>query len=106
MTLRALTCALTWAAAASAVDLPRSLGELKLPHAAFVEIYSASVGDQDPVDRQTLYVSSFNPGNIFGDDKVYYLRSPGRQLGSVSDWDMQVGRVGDLGLKFQNTVQI
>ena len=87
----ALTCALTLLAVrAQLVDLPRSLGELKLANAAFVEAYTAQIGDGDDVSRKTLYVSSFNPGNVIGDDKVYYLRSPGSQLDSVADWDMQV----------------
>ena len=95
MTPRVLTCALTCAltvlsARAQLVDPPRLLGELKLDNAAFVEVYTAQVGEGDEVARKTLYVSSFNPGNIIGDDKVYYLRSPGTQLDSVAEWDMQV----------------
>jgi len=87
----ALTCALTCAlAAGQLVDPPRSLGELNLKNAAFVEVYTASEGDAGQVDGKTLYVSSFNPGDILGDDLVYYLRSPGSQLDSVADWDMQV----------------
>ena len=87
----ALTCALTaLAAQAQLVDLPRPLGELNLDNAAFVEVYTAQVGDGDEVARKTLYVSSFNPGNVIGDDKVYYLRAPGQQLDSVADWDMKV----------------
>ncbi|XP_037078900.1 uncharacterized protein LOC119099911 [Pollicipes pollicipes] len=87
----ALACALAGQTAeAQMVDPPRSLGELRLKNAAFVEVYSSQKGDGDEVDRQTLYVSSFNPGNIIGDDLVYYLRAPGRQLDTVADWDMQV----------------
>ena len=96
MARRVLSCALTCVLAALAVrgqlvDLPRSLGELKLANAAFVEVYTAEIGEGDDVARKTLYVSSFNPGNVIGDDRVYYLRAPGRQLAPVSEWDMKVG---------------
>ena len=85
----ALTCALA-VLAAQAQDLPRLMGELKLNNAAFVEVYTAQRGDGDDVQRKTLYVSSFDPGNVIGDDKVYYLRAPGRQHMAVADWQMQV----------------
>ncbi|XP_043225248.1 uncharacterized protein LOC122383152 [Amphibalanus amphitrite] len=87
----ALTCALTVLGASGLlVDPPRLLGELKLANAAFVEVYTAQRGEGDDVARKTLYVSSFNPGNIIGDDKVYYLRAPGRQMAPVAEWDMKV----------------
>ena len=90
-----LTCVLTCVLAGRAYsakleDLPRSLGEVPITNASFVEVFTAQVGDGDALDRTTLYVSSFNPENILGNDKVYRMPAPGRQLDSVPDWQLQL----------------
>ena len=87
----ALTCALTSRAfGANVSDLPRSLGEVPVTNASFVEVFTAVIGDGDAVDRTTLYVSSFNPESILGNDKVYRVPAPGRQLESVSEWQLEL----------------
>ena len=64
--------------------VPRLLGQVALPYAAFVEIFDDIKTNGS--DRYTLYVSVFNPIN-FSKDPKYYLRSPGRFLGNISAWE-------------------
>ncbi|KAF0309882.1 hypothetical protein FJT64_019038 [Amphibalanus amphitrite] len=65
-------------------------GKVAVANASFVEVFTAAVGAGDAVERTTLYVSSFNPENILGTDKVYRVPAPGRQLDAVSDWQLQL----------------
>ncbi|KAF0300693.1 hypothetical protein FJT64_026819 [Amphibalanus amphitrite] len=68
----------------------RGYYEVAVANASFVEVFTAAAGAGDAVERTTLYVSSFNPENILGTDKVYRVPAPGRQLDAVSDWQLQL----------------
>jgi hypothetical protein len=68
--------------------LPRALGSIKLPAAAFVEAYLDQGNEETPMeDRWTLYVSTFNPINPNPDPK-YMLRNLGRELYNVDNWTL------------------
>ena len=57
-----LTCLISQAK--SAVPLPKEMGRFDLPHAAFIEVYENSNEGADPLDRLTLFISTFNPGRF------------------------------------------
>jgi hypothetical protein len=40
--------------------MPRALGSFKLDHAGFVEVFETNKEAADPVDRFTLFISTFN----------------------------------------------
>lgn len=69
--------------------VPRFLGSVPLPAAAFVEAYMDQGDENSPMEeRWTLYVSTFNPINI-NPDPVYMLRNLGEQLkNNVSSWEL------------------
>ncbi|CAL8095604.1 unnamed protein product [Orchesella dallaii] len=70
--------------------LPRALGSVPLPAAAFVEAY-VDQGDETSFigERYTLYVSTFNPINPTPDAK-YMLRGLGTNFTGVANWELQV----------------
>ncbi|KAK7021374.1 hypothetical protein SK128_009730 [Halocaridina rubra] len=67
---------------------PRFLGQISLKHAAFMEMYYTDDATLEYPDRWNLYISSFDP--LGGLDEVYRMRSPGRYLGDIASWNIEV----------------
>ncbi|XP_059470149.1 uncharacterized protein LOC132193464 [Neocloeon triangulifer] len=68
--------------------LPRLIDRFQVKHPAFVQLY-ATEANVDPLDKYTLFVSTFDAIAIpSAYDEVYMLRSPGRQLNNVANWNL------------------
>jgi len=69
--------------------LPRYLGEVQIPFAAYMEPLMDQ-GDQSipVVDRFSIYISTFNSLSALPDAK-FMIRAPGRNLNNVSMWNIE-----------------
>ena len=70
------------------LQMPRFLGQFRLPHAGFVEVFDREDGGKD------MYFTTFNPALPLFHDPVYFLRDPGNYLSDVGSWPDHFGTLG------------
>eukprot|EP00095_Tigriopus_kingsejongensis_P007119 maker-scaffold303_size215788-snap-gene-1.16 protein:Tk07119 transcript:maker-scaffold303_size215788-snap-gene-1.16-mRNA-1 annotation:"hypothetical protein DAPPUDRAFT_229131" len=74
--------------------LPRELGSFPLAHAGFVEVYQNSDEQADPIDRLTLYITTFNAIALGVTDPVFKLHAPGNYMDYIGRWNEIMQEMG------------